>query len=73
MQALARKMARGLCAAALLGVMGFTPAQPAVTTVELCKGAPCNSMTCGTACFKKGYTHWACWNGNCQCSHGPQP
>ena len=33
----------------------------------------CTSSTCGTACFSKGYTHWSCWNGVCQCSYGPPP
>ena len=35
--------------------------------------AACTSSTCGTACFSKGYTHWSCWNGVCQCSFGPPP
>jgi len=33
----------------------------------------CGAATCGTKCFQLGYTHWACWNGNCQCSYGPPP
>jgi spore coat protein U-like protein len=46
-------------------------ASPAAPTGTL--AAACTSSTCGTACFNKGYTHWSCWNGVCQCSFGPPP
>ena len=69
-----RKIIHAAGAAAVAAALGFggsqalaAPAAPAMTV-----GA-CTSYTCGTACFKKGYTHWACWNGVCQCSYGPPP
>ena len=69
-----KKLARGLCATAMLGTLGFGAAQALATPAQASTTASaCTSSTCGTACFKKGYTHWSCWNGNCLCSYGPQP
>lgn len=59
------------CAAALLFGAAQATAAPAPAAEQA--RLACTSSTCGTACFNKGYTHWACWNGNCQCSYGPQP
>ncbi|HEU0300856.1 MAG TPA: hypothetical protein VFR37_15445 [Longimicrobium sp.] len=64
--------AAGATAVALALAFGGTQVLAAPAEAQVTAGA-CNAMTCGTACFKKGYTHWACWNGNCQCSYGPQP
>lgn len=59
----------GVAAALAFGALQAT-ATPAAAAPE---AGACNAATCGTACFAKGYTHWACWNGNCQCSFGPRP
>jgi hypothetical protein len=69
-----RKIIHAACAAAVAAALGFGGSQAlaAPAAPEMTAGA-CTSSTCGTACFKKGYTHWACWNGVCQCSYGPPP
>lgn len=70
-----RKLVHAAGAAAVALALGFGGQQALAGPAEAQMVAPaaCTSSTCGTACFKKGYTHWACWNGVCQCSYGPQP
>jgi hypothetical protein len=62
----------GVMVAAALA-FGGTQALAAPTAPAATPRAACTSSTCGTKCFQLGYTHWACWNGNCQCSYGPPP
>ncbi|HEY0018297.1 MAG TPA: hypothetical protein VGC13_18470 [Longimicrobium sp.] len=70
-----RKLVHAAGAAAVALALGFGGQQALAKPAQAQMVAPsaCTSSTCGTACFKKGYTHWACWNGVCQCSYGPTP
>lgn len=64
----------GAYAVACAGALAFGATQATAAPAPSAESkVACTSSTCGTACFAKGYTHWACWNGNCQCSYGPQP
>jgi hypothetical protein len=69
-----RKLVHAAGAVAVALALGFGGQQvlAAPAQAQMAERA-CTSSTCGTACFKKGYTHWACWNGVCQCSYGPPP
>jgi hypothetical protein len=69
-----RKLVHAAGAAAVALALGFGGQQvlAAPAQAQMAERA-CTSSTCGTACFNKGYTHWACWNGVCQCSYGPTP
>jgi hypothetical protein len=67
--------ARAAAVAAVLAALGFgsaqalaSPATPAAAGVRAC-----DSGTCSTACFRKGYTGWYCWQGVCHCSFDPPP
>lgn len=68
-----RKIIHAASALAIAAALGFGGTQAMAAPAAAPAGAvrACNSMTCGTACFNKGYPHWSCWNGNCQCSFGP--
>lgn len=70
-----RKIIQAAGAAAVAAMLGFGATQALAAPAADAQPAAraCTSSTCGTACFSKGYTHWACWNGVCQCSYGPPP
>lgn len=68
-----RKIIHAASAAALAAALGFGGTQALAAPAAAPAGTvrACTSSTCGTACFSKGYSHWSCWNGVCQCSYGP--